>query len=75
MGSNDELAELWRWFVADGREGIESQRPLAYVHPHGSVLEWIPSTSSTDVGPGARSAHRREAAEQGGSGCHTPDVG
>ncbi len=24
-----------------GPDGIESQRPLAYVHPHGSSLEWI----------------------------------
>jgi hypothetical protein len=23
------------------RGGVERQRPLAYVHPHGSSLEWI----------------------------------
>jgi hypothetical protein len=29
-----------------GRDGIESQHPLAHVHPHGSALEWIPSSSA-----------------------------
>ncbi len=46
IGPGPSLVGLTRF----GPTGIESQRALAHVHPHGSMLEWIPQRSPS-VGP------------------------